>query len=168
MGPWTLAAFASYSYHSSVARKADGPASKSEVQSVKTEVGAIKDDVQVLKGDLQTLKSDVTGLKGDIARLDAKIGGVEKRLETKIDGVHRGLAVEIVKTNTRMGEMESRLTALIRQESASTAGRLDAFLAKMETYARETVSIPRALDAHGEKLRDHEVRIIALESPRLP
>ena len=43
-------------------------------------------------------------------------------------------------------------------------GTIDAFLGRLETYARESVTIPKTLDAHGEKLRDHERRLTAVES----
>ena len=42
-------------------------------------------------------------------------------------------------------------------------GTIDAFLARLETYARESVTIPKTLDTHGETLRDHERRLTAVE-----
>lgn len=110
-----------------------------------------KDDVPASKADLAAgLGALKTDLKGDIARLDEKTDRI---------------AGELVKTNARMTGMEERLVALIREESAKTVGRIDAFLSKLETYGRETTFIPHALDEHGKTLKDHELRLVKLERP---
>lgn len=103
-------------------------------------------------------------LKAVQSELKTNIKAVRIALSGKIDGVEQKLVVEIVKTNERMGKMEERLTSLIREESAKTVGRIDAFLGRLETYARESVTIPKTLDSHGEKLRDHERRLSIIES----
>lgn len=109
------------------------------------------DDAPASKADLASGLGELkTELKGDIARLDQKTDRI---------------AGELVKTNARMTGMEERLVALIREESARTVGRIDAFLSKLETYGRETTLIPHALDEHGKTLKDHERRLVKLERP---
>lgn len=122
-------------------RKDDAPASKADLAAG---LGALRTEV---KANIGALKTE---LKGDIARLDQKTDRI---------------AGELVKTNARMTGMEERLVALIREESARTVGRIDAFLSKLETYGRETTLIPHVLDEHGETLKDHERRLVKLERP---
>ncbi|PIP83865.1 MAG: hypothetical protein COR54_07300 [Elusimicrobia bacterium CG22_combo_CG10-13_8_21_14_all_63_91] len=74
------------------------------------------------------------------------------------------MKVDIFKTNETMAKMEQRLVHLIRGESEKTIERIDAFLGKIEGFERETYTLPKTLDAHGEQLRDHEKRIAAVES----
>jgi chromosome segregation ATPase len=129
------------------------------------------------KGDLAAVRTE---LRSDIAQLDAKIGGVEKRLDAriggldaKIDGIEKrldsrinGLAGEIVKTNGRMADMEQRLQTRMDAGFDRVTKTLDSVVAKLETYGRETVTIALALDAHGKTLRDHESRIAAIGPSR--
>ena len=116
------------------------------------------------RGDIARLDGKIDGGRGELkaveGRLDAKIDG----LDAKIDSVRRELKVDIFKTNETMAKMEQRLVHLIRGESEKTIERIDAFLGKIEGFERETYTLPKTLDAHGEQLRDHEKRIAAVES----
>lgn len=124
------------------------PASKADLAAVETR----------LKSDLTAVE---TGLKSDIQRLDTKIDGVDRRLDAKIDGV----IVELVKTQGRMDAMEQRLLTRMDAGFDRVTGTIDAFVAKLETYGRETTLIPNALDEHGKTLQDHERRLVKLERP---
>ena len=104
------------------------------------------------KADLKAMESSLRGdlaAKADIARLDVKTDKIWK---------------EVVNTWTRMDRMEERIIARMDAGFDRVTQTNDSFAAKMETYARETVIIPKALDAHGDELRDHEKRIEALEA----
>jgi len=104
------------------------------------------------KADLKAMESSLRGdlaAKADIARLDVKTDKVWK---------------EVVNTWTRMDRMEERIIARMDAGFDRVTQTIDSFAAKMETYARETVIIPKTLDAHGDELRDHEKRIEALEA----
>jgi len=104
------------------------------------------------KADLKAMESSLRGdlaAKADIARLDVKTDKIWK---------------EVVNTWTRMDRMEERIIARMDAGFDRVTQTIDSFAAKMETYARETVIIPKTLDAHGDELRDHEKRIEALEA----
>lgn len=115
---------------------------------------------------------DTPATKSDIRRLDERGDAIQsdiRRLDGKIDNTQadvRRLATEIVRSNAARDKMEERLSALIREESAKNAGRIDAFLSRLETYDRESATLPKAIDEHGKTLRDHERRLGALESQR--
>jgi len=111
------------------------------------------------KADLKALESSLHGdlaAKADIARLDAKIGG----LNVKTDKIWK----EAVNTWTRMDRMEERIIARMDAGFDRVTQSIDSFAAKVETYARETLILPKTLAAHGDELRDHEKRIEALEA----
>ena len=143
-----------------MAAKDSPPASKADVAAVAKDLAVVAKDLAVVAKDLNAKISTVAkGLNAKIdaveQRLDAKIDGVEKRLDAKIDGV----IVELVKTQGAMESMEGRLTSLIREESRKTNGTIDSFLANLETYSRESFTLPQAIDQHGETLRGHEAKL---------
>ncbi|MFH1725133.1 MAG: hypothetical protein ABII00_11010 [Elusimicrobiota bacterium] len=106
--------------------------------------------------------ADKPATKSDIGRLDRKIDGVDSRLDRKIDRV----AMELGRTQTQMREMEQRLGARMDAGFDRVTDVIDSFAGKIETYSRETATIPKTLDRHGDKLRDHERRIDRLEASR--
>lgn len=105
-----------------------------------------EDSSPATKADLDAAKAE---LKADAARLNEKSDR---------------LAADQVRMRGDMAAMEQRLGSLIREESAKTAATIGAFLTKLETYDRESLTLPKTLDLHGEKLRDHESRIKRLET----
>lgn len=145
-------------------RKDSGPAGKADLAMVES---GLKADLAGLKADLTAVEKRLDAkIDGVEKRLDAKIGGVEKRLDAKIGGVEKsldakigGVALELVKTQDRMEKMEERLTSLIREESGKTTGRIDAFLTRLESYDRKSVTLPNILDQHGLEIRGHEARL---------
>lgn len=76
------------------------------------------------------------------------------------------VALGFYKTHSRMDAMETRLTAKIDALADRVAGSVDACLSRLENYGRETCMLPKVLDEHGLRLRDHERRIRLLESRR--
>lgn len=113
------------------------------------------------KGDLEGVRSD---LKADIGHLDQKVDDVRSELKDELKAVEKKLVLGNIKTNTRMDKMEERLRADIRDVSHQVAGRIDSFLNRLETYDRESVTLPKTLDEHGTMLRDHEKRLTTIET----
>lgn len=97
-------------------------------------------------------------------RLDDKLDASVKRLDDKIDDAVKRLSGEIFKTNGRMDAMEGRLSARMDAGFDRITGTIDSFAAKLETFARESLTLPKTLDAHGLRLKDHEERIGLLEA----
>jgi hypothetical protein len=85
-------------------------------------------------------------LTGRIGQVETKINHLEDRMN---DGFRR-----------LRQDMDERFREMLREMN----GRFDAFVDKIETYGRETVTIPKTLDHHGKRLDDHENRIRSLES----
>ncbi|MFH1726163.1 MAG: hypothetical protein ABII00_16260 [Elusimicrobiota bacterium] len=119
------------------------PATQVQLQAVEQ---ALKDDVGALRSELkaveQTLKADIHGL------------------DRKIDRV----AVEVVKHSGRFDALEQTLRKEMTRGFERVTKTIDSFLSDLQTYARESVTIPRTLDAHGERLKDHERRLSVIES----
>ncbi|PJB26785.1 MAG: hypothetical protein CO113_01785 [Elusimicrobia bacterium CG_4_9_14_3_um_filter_62_55] len=137
------------------------PATRGDIARLDGKIDGGRGELKAVEGRLDAKIDSVRGeLKAVEGRLDAKIDG----LDAKIDSVRRELKVDIFKTNETMAKMEQRLVHLIRGESEKTIERIDAFLGKIEGFERETYTLPKTLDAHGEQLRDHEKRIAAVES----
>jgi hypothetical protein len=95
--------------------------------------------------------------------LDTKIDERFGTLDTKIDERTRSLALEIVKTNGRIGEVETRLTKTITQNT-------DRILTALDRSARIMEADHRAVILHGSiltevqlKLQDHDLRLNRLE-----
>ncbi|MFH1724075.1 MAG: hypothetical protein ABII00_05570 [Elusimicrobiota bacterium] len=90
------------------------------------------------------LKAVEKALKADIQRLAKAVVTADAKADQKIETLR-----------TEMGRGFNRVTSAI-----------DSFLGRLETYARESVTISKTLDAHGEKLQDHDRRLATLESKR--
>jgi len=151
---------------------------QSDVSQLKSDVGQLKSDVGQLKSDVGQLKSQTGALKTEILGilrsemhdlrtelrqefaskedLKREVALINKRLDL--------LSLHIVKTNARIDDLETRLTAKIDAGFDWMKGTLIAFTERMETYSRESVTLPKTLDAHGERIQDHERRIHRLES----
>ena len=78
------------------------------------------------------------------------------------------MGIAFGRTQGQMMEMEDRLNTRIGSISSLVKGSVDSFADKIERYARESVTMPNALDEHGKALRDHEARISTLESHGAP
>lgn len=111
------------------------------------------DSEAATKADLQNVKNE---LKNDIQRLDQKIDSAVLRLGS-----------EIVKTQEDVRELKSTIaTKLATKEDINRiVTTIDSFLGDLKTYSRETVWLPKAINDHEGKIRDHENRLIRLESP---
>ncbi|MBI3296637.1 MAG: hypothetical protein HYZ75_00630 [Elusimicrobia bacterium] len=154
-------------------RKSQPPASKADLAAVKSELkgdlAAVKSELKAdlaavkseLKGDLAAVKSE---LKGDLAAVKSELKGDIARLDVKTDRI----AAELVKTQGRMKAIEE--TMATKDDIGRVIKAIDAFAGKLETYGRETILIPNALDEHGKTLRshgskldDHERRLAEVE-----
>ena len=102
---------------------------------------ATKADVHGVRGELYAVRDD---LKGDIQRL----------------------AVEIVKTHTRMDQMEERLNSKMDVGFSRIMNSIDAFAGEAKHYRQADISRGHALIEAEIKIKDHEKRIKALESVR--
>ena len=112
------------------------PSKKDSSPATRAELHATRDD---LKGDIKSVRDE---LKTDIKRL----------------------ALGLDKTNQRMTEMEQGLRADMRELKTDVTTKLDTFIGRMETLWRESAMLPKAVDDHAEKIRDHEMRLSRLES----
>lgn len=119
-------------------------------------------DPPATQSDIRRLDERGDAIQSDIRRLAAEF----VRSNAQRDKMEERLAAEIVRSNGLRDKMEERLIALIREESAKNAGRMDAFLGRIETYDRESATLPKTIDEHGKTLRDHERRLGTLESRR--
>lgn len=90
----------------------------------------------------------------------ADLQTAESRLDKKIDKV----AVELMRTQGQIEAAEERLNTKMDEGFDRVVKTVDSFVARIETYARESVTIPKTLDAHGDKLREHEKRLDSLEA----
>ena len=117
------------------------------------------DEALVTKGFLKTtldtfearLRADLASKK-DLQKVEARLGNVETSLSN--------MATRLLNMEARMDRIHNELLAM----RADINGRFDAFIDRIEAYARETVVFPQTLDLHGQVLRNHEKRISALES----
>jgi hypothetical protein len=73
------------------------------------------------------------------------------------------LALRLIQLESRLDRKIEDLRSDVRAGFRDMDGRFDSFLAKLETYARETMTIPKSLDEHGRILTDHERRLRRLE-----
>ncbi|MBI5208600.1 MAG: hypothetical protein HY927_01345 [Elusimicrobia bacterium] len=103
-----------------------------------------------------------TALKTDIQNVRTELKADIRNLDHKIDCVAMG----VVKTNERLEGVEDRLKAEMRQLNSQVLTALDTSVARMETLWRESAILPAVVDEHGQKLRDHEGRLVRLESSR--
>ncbi len=90
------------------------PATKADISLLKTELRA----ELATKTELASVKTE---LREDIARLDKKIDRV---------------AIEVVKTNERIGQLGEDLRQDMRQLNSDITAKLDVFIGKMETIWR--------------------------------
>jgi len=115
-------------------------------------------------------KADIAGLETRLgakidamgAKLDAKIGAVDARLDAKIDRV----AVALVRTQADVHEIKATMSTKDQMERLLRS--FDDFAARAVHYDRADASRGRALVEFELKLGDHDRRISALESSRLP
>ena len=105
-------------------------------------------------------KKDIAQLE---AKFDAKLDATAERLDQKIDASTKRLALEIVKTNGRMDDLEVRLTKTMSKNT-------DRILTALDRSARIMEADNRAVILHGSiltevqlKLQDHDQRLIRLE-----
>lgn len=84
-----------------------------------------------------------------------------RELEARL---RQDLGEKIFKNNERMDRLEGNLTAEMRLGFRDMNGKIDAFLSKIETYGRESATLPRTLDDHGKILKEHDKRLTALEA----
>lgn len=106
-------------------------------------------------------KADISLLRAELATKSELQEGIT-RLDKKIDRV----AIEVVKTNERIGQLGEGLRQDMRQLNSDVTAKLDAFIGKMETIWKESAVLPRVVDEQAEKLQDHEKRLKTLESAR--
>ena len=74
----------------------------------------------------------------------------------------KAMALDLISTKEEMSQLKE--TVSTKTDIHRLAGALDMVLDKLETYGRETLTIPATLDSHGSKLEEHERRIRTLES----
>ena len=133
---------------------------KAETQAVKSELHAVRTE---LKTDIQSVRSELkTEIQAVRSELKTEIQSVKSELKADI---HR-LAVQVVNNHAEFKSMAA--TMATKDDMGRVLKSIDSFAARLEIYGRETVFIPKTLDAHGEIIRGHETRIKALEdvSPR--
>ncbi|MBI4050913.1 MAG: hypothetical protein HY400_00245 [Elusimicrobia bacterium] len=74
------------------------------------------------------------------------------------------LSLEIVKNAANTDKKTETLQAEVHSGFDRVIKTIDSFVGKLETYERESITIPKTLDAHGDKLREHEKRLDSLEA----
>lgn len=116
-----------------------GPATKADIQVLEL---ATKTEIQILRQELAS--------KADLRTLGAELN-------------HKSGKVAADQENSRL-KMEERLVGQYNHLKSDIFDKLDFVLDKLLTFDRESVSIPKTLDEHGRKLRDHERRLKNLES----
>lgn len=126
------------------------PATKADISLLRAEV-ATKTELAGVKTDISLLMTDMADVKTDITRLDKKIDRV---------------AVEVVKTQGQMQQMEERLNAKMDTRFNQVLSAIDTFAKKSEINGNAVVLHGRALTDVQVGLKDHEGRLKTLESTR--
>lgn len=106
-------------------------------------------------------KADISLLRAELATKD-ELADAVSRLDKKIDRV----AVEVVKTQGRMQQMEERINVKMDTRFNQVLGAIDAFAKKWEGQSNAVVLHGRALTDVQVGLKDHEGRLKTLESAR--
>lgn len=114
---------------------------------------ATKADISLLatKTDMAAVTTDITSLKADITRLDKKIDRV---------------AVEVVKTQGQMQQMEDRINAKMDTRFNQVISAIDSFAKKSENQNTAVTLHGPILTEVQVGLKDHESRLKTLESAR--
>ena len=132
----------------------DLPATKSDVQAVRNE----------FKTEFHAVRKE---LKAAETRLDQKIDSSVQRLDQKIDGVHRSLAIEIVKTHAKIDAVSDKLAGIATKDDVNRImNAIDKFAEQAKHYERADVIRGQTLVEVEIKIKDHDQRIKALESAR--
>lgn len=126
---------------------------------------ATKADIALLKADLEA-RFAKTATKDDIANMATKDDIAN--MATK-DDIAR-LSQEIVKNSADIREIKATMST--KDDVSRIMGAIDGFAFKLETFSRESFTLPATLDKHGETLRGHEAqlaehdrRLKAVETP---
>ncbi len=101
--------------------------------------------------------------KADTDALARRLDGHDKRFDT-MEGIQRNFAIEMIKLRTETVALEERLIARIKKFENYFATTLDRAVGRMETFWRESATLPKALDRFEAALTDHERRITSLEN----
>jgi hypothetical protein len=86
---------------------------------------------------LHEIRGEIQALRADIRRIDAKIDGIDARLNDRIDGIDARLNDKIDALGAQMGHMKGELIAEIRRLGA----RID------DRELRTAIDIPERLAA---------------------
>ena len=108
-------------------------------------------------------KADTDALARRLDSHDQRFDLIDARFD-KSDGVQKNLAIEMINLRTEIGAVEERLIAQIKKFENYFATTLDRAVSRMETFWRETATVPLALDRFDAALADHERRITSLEN----
>lgn len=121
---------------------------------------ATKADISLLRVELRAELATKTELREEISLLATKAELREgmTRLDKKIDRV----AIEVVKTNERIGQLGEDLRQDMRQLNSDISAKLDVFIGKMETIWKESAVLPSVIDEHGHRLDVLESRVDAI------
>lgn len=117
--------------------------------ATKADISLLKDELRAELATKAELAAVKTELKGDISRLDKKIDRV---------------AVEVVKTQGQMQEMEERINAKMDTRFNQVIGAIDAFAKKSENQNTAVTFHGPILTEVQVGLKDHEQRLKTLEA----
>ena len=127
-----------------------------------------RNDKPASKADLAAVE---TGLKADIAAVETGLKADIAAVKTELKADIHGLAVELVKTQGSLRTLEE--TMATKSDIGRIMNAIDGFAGKLETYARESVTLPhiideqgKTLETHGATLGEHDRRLKAVESSR--
>lgn len=90
-----------------------------------------------------------------------------RRMSGMIQSAFKPLTEKIAMMDAKIDEHSNALARLSAKTDAhhrDTIGTIQAFVGKLESYERETYTIPATLDKHGKRLDDHEARLRKLGS----
>ena len=124
--------------------KTDVSVLKTDVSVLKTDVSVLKTDVSELKADVAVLKSDVSVLKTDVSELKADVSVLKTDVSELKEGQQK---LELFLLN-----MENRIMPIINATYENS---------KMSKEQIELLT--KTQSQHGEKLENHELRILKLE-----
>ena len=81
-----------------------------------------------------------------------------------MDAFEKKLTIRMLQSEAKAERSSYEIKESIGQFRSEIIGHIQDFAGILESYKRETVTIPNTLDQHGKRLDDHDSRIRSLES----
>ncbi len=128
-------------------------------RKLETDVAGLKTDVTELKEGQKKLETDVTGLKTDVNELKIDVAGLKTDVnELKIDVA--GLKTDV--TELKEGQKRTELFLLNMENRIMPIINATYEISKLNK--EQIDSIRETQSKHSDKLENHELRILKLES----